>query len=350
MSEVYLKNNNYKCKSCGGTLRFDPISQNLKCDKCQNTQLLPHNKTFARHPVDKQPVQDQQYNAWVNDNKVFKCANCGANVIINKYEISNTCPYCANNLAIQTDILPGLKPDGIIPFAFDKHQANEKFVKNVKRKFYVSGAFKRQLPESKICGTYIPSFVYDMQTSSKYDGVLYDTTQYEGKKTYSYKTINGTLNKKYCDVMIESSSKITQTQLKEILPYDSAKAIDFNNGFIVGYTVEHYADTLATCERVARETIDRLIRKDILSKYTYDGVDKLEIKTAYLSKDFNYLLVPIYKFEYQYRNKPYTTYMNGQNGKIDDNLPKSIPKIILTFLLILLIIMIPIILALTNPN
>ena len=349
MNQVYLKNENYKCKSCGAGLYFDPTNQGLRCTKCSCTVPLPTTKSFVRHDVTQQAELERQHSAWLTDNKVFKCTNCGASVIANKYEMSNICPYCNNNLVLSPNELPGLKPDGIIPFKFNKEQANAKFVENVKRKFYVSGTFKRKLPTSKIKGTYIPSFVYDMQTSSKYDGTLYTINQdAEGHKSYSYQSINGTLNKKYVDVIIESSSKITQTQLKGILPYDSTKAIDYHNGFILGYTVEHYADTLSTCEKIARETIDAMIRRDILSKYNYDGVDKLLINTTYSNKVFDYLLVPIYKFEYTFKNKPYTTYMNGQNGKIDNNLPKSIPKIVMTVLIILLIILLPFILSIAT--
>lgn len=348
MEETYLKNDSYKCKGCGATLYFDPTSQNLRCVKCSSTTPLANTKTFVRHNVTQQAELEREHSAWATDNKVFKCANCGANVIANKYEMSNTCPYCNNNLAISKDQLPGLKPDGIIPFKFNKEGANERFIQNVKRKFYVSGAFKRKLPPSKIKGTYIPSFIYDMQTTSKYEGVLYDTYHNNGQTTYNFKNISGTLNKKYANVIVESSSKLTQSQLKGILPYDTSKAIDYYNGYILGYTVEHYADTLATCEKIAQETIDAMIRRDILSQYNYDGVDKLDIKTVYSNKVFNYLLVPIYKFEYTYKNKPYSTYMNGQNGKIDNNLPKSIPKIILTVLIVMLIILLPFILAMTT--
>lgn len=348
MEEVYIKNDNYKCKNCGASLYFDPKSQNLKCIKCSSTLPLPNKKTFTRHNINQKKELETQHSAWLTDNKVFKCANCGANVIANKYEISNTCPYCNNNLAISKEEIPGLKPDGIIPFAFDKQGANERFVTNVKRKFYVSGTFKRKLPPSKIKGTYIPSFTFDMQTSSKYDGTLYTINNSDGQTKYSYQSINGTLNKKYSNVIVESSSKLTQTQLKGILPYDTSKTIDYHNGYILGYTVEHYADTLATCEKIAQESIDAMIRHDILSKYNYDGVNKLNINTTYSDKMFNYLLVPIYKFEYTYKNKPYTTYMNGQNGKIDNNLPKSIPKIVLTVLIIMLIFILPFLLSLLS--
>ena len=54
----------------------------------------------------------------------------------------------------------------------------------------------------------------------------------------------------------------------------------------------------------------------------------------------------MYKFEYDYKQKKYVTYMNGQTGKIDSKLPKSAGKITLIVLLILLFVVGPIVLAL----
>ena len=345
MKEVELKSDQYNCKNCGSILHFDPQTKSLKCDECKSTFKLERAKTFKRHNLDNNLDETSSRNEWIEDNKVFKCTNCGSSIIANKYEISKTCPYCNTNLILDTTALPGLKPDAVVPFVFDKAEASQRFVQNVKKKFYVNGKFKRCLPENKISATYIPSFVYDMQTNSTYRGVLSRSSTYNGHTTTTTFSISGSLNKKYSNIIVESSSKINQNELRGILPYDMSAAVDYKNGFILGYTVEHYADTLKTCEKIAQQTISSLIRKDVLSRYSYDSVQRLNIDTQYSDKKFNYVLVPIYKFEYNFKNKPYKTFMNGQNGKVDNNLPKSIPKIVMTVLLVLLIILLPFILS-----
>lgn len=349
MNEKILQTNNYSCKNCGGTLYFNPPEQNLKCQKCLSTYPLKKQRTFKKHTVTTNASLNKEYQEWKNDNKVFKCKNCGSSIIANKNEMSSTCPYCNTALTLLPEQLPGLKPDFIIPFQFDKTQASIKFAENVKHKFFVNGAFKKKLPENKIWGTYIPSFNFDINTSSNYKGVLYDIQHNtQGASTRSYKNIAGKLDKEYKDVLVESSNHINQVQLKDILPYDTTRAVDYNNNFILGYTVEHYTETLESCEKIAKTSVDALIRKDILNKYTYDGVSSLTVNTSYIKKEYTYILVPIYKFEYTFKNKPYKTYMNGQTGKIDSNLPPSIPKIVMTVLLVMLFILIPIILALIS--
>lgn len=345
MSQVELNSREYNCKNCGSILHFDPQTQCLKCNDCKSTFALDKQRTFTRKPVLNDVALNKKRDEWVTDNKVFKCNNCGGSVIANKFDISSVCPYCGTNLTVQLDELPGLKPDGIVPFAFDKQTAGDKFVENVKHKFYVSGAFKRHLPLRKIHGTYIPSFVFDIDTQSSYKGVL---VRQEKRNDHVYSEsfpISGNLNKRYMDVLIESSSKMTQPQLNGILPFNTKQALNYQNGYILGYTVEHYADTLLTCEKTAQEVVSSLIRRDILSKYHYDSVQSLKINTKYSNPVFNYLLVPVYKFEYTYKDKPFITLMNGQTGKVDNNLPKSIPKIVLTVVACLLIVLLPFILS-----
>ena len=88
-----------------------------------------------------------------------------------------------------------------------------------------------------------------------------------------------------------------------------------------------------------------MIRSDILRKYTYDGVSYLNVNTDYSNETFEYDILPVYRFDYDYKNKKYVTYMNGQTGRVDNNIPKSPAKIALVVILIILAVLLPIIIA-----
>jgi len=95
-----------------------------------------------------------------------------------------------------------------------------------------------------------------------------------------------------------------------------------------------------------RSITQNAIRSAIQNLHPHDGVDFLNVNTDYKNEFYSYYLVPMYKFEYDYKQKKYVTYMNGQTGKIDSKLPKSAGKITLIVLLILLFVVGPIVLAL----
>ena len=65
------------------------------------------------------------------------------------------------------------------------------------------------------------------------------------------------------------------------------------------------------------------IKRVILSKYSYDRVISFNMQTTYSEEKYLYNLLPIYKCDFEYKNKNYTTYMNGQTGKVGGGFPIS---------------------------
>ena len=320
-----------KCKNCGGNLYYDPKSHDLLCDNCgTHTQIIADGK-IQYHDLNEKQTNSKEYKDYVEQNKAFKCPNCGANVILNKFEISQVCPYCATPLVINEQNY-GLKPDAIIPFQFDENDAAEKFVAVVKKRFWAPRKFKKKLPENEITGIYIPSFGFDADTFSKYDGRLFNevTVRDSDGHTHTerhYFRIGGTLQKSYQNVMVECSSKITQRELHGFLPYNFDEKMPYTNQFILGYSVEQYDKEVKDSIETYHSELRNLIERDILRKYVYDGVDYLNVKTDRSNEKYQYHILPVYRFEYDYKGKKYVNYMNGQNGKVDGNTPKSKLKI-----------------------
>jgi len=353
--EKVIKNDLSKCKNCGGNLRFSPYDQSLKCDNCGSLYEIPKSKEYKKHDINEKYDDSKEYKAWINNNKIFKCSNCGSSVILNSLEISKCCPYCGNAFVSANGEIPGYLPDSIIPFRFDNSTASEKFVQNVRKKFYVSGKFKKKLPENKIIGTYIPTFSFDAISNSDYNGVLTKTETYQTNNGIATRTVSfnvsGHIQVNHKDVIIESSSKLTQANIKGILPYDTNGAFAFRDDYIRGYTVEHYQDALDICEKTAEQTFREQIKRGIMQRYPQaTGIQSLNFNPIISNEKYQYQIVPIFEFQYLYKNKDYNTYMNGQTGKVDNNLPKSIPKIVATVILALLIILLPIVISLLSNS
>ena len=342
MEEEKIKSVQEKCASCGGNLAFDPKSQDLTCKNCGAHYPIENTNAFEYHDLlgylSNKEQDSQKYKEYVEKNKVFKCPNCGANVVLNKFEISKVCPYCATPLVLEEGTIQGLCPDTIIPFAFDEEEASAKFANAVKKRFWAPRKFKKQLPANEITGIYIPSFGFDVSSKSSYEGKLYRNETYydqDGRShtERSYFHISGGLNKDYKNIMVECSSHINQAELNGFIPYEYEKKQAFTNSFILGYSVEQYDKEIQNCLDIYRTELNNRIKSDILSKYHYDGVSYLNIKTERSHEKFLYQILPVYRFEYDYKKKKYITYMNGQTGKVDSHTPKSAVKIAIATIL-----------------
>ena len=330
--EKKIKTNQASCPSCGATMRYSPEKLKLFCENCQSCKDILFEQVKTKHSWEDRNEKTVQTKEWAQETKNLKCPNCGANVILNKLEYSKACPYCNSSLVGDTDELPSMAPDGIIPFIFGRDEAANKYVKGMRKKWFLPNKFKKAPPTDNIYGVYIPSFSYDAVTKSTYKGTLAtDHTHRDlNGRTYtttSYQHISGTHNSAYKDILVETSSKLNQAQFMALEPYDMSKVVKFDQGFIMGYTVEHYENTLEECKKVSEKIMEDKVKVEILSHYHYDRVDAFSMSTDYSDQKYMYYLLPTYKCDYEYKNKKYTTFMNGQTGKVGTGYPKSPVKI-----------------------
>ena len=335
-----LKTISFKCDGCGSTLRFAPSSQNLKCPSCGKVKELEKISTNKKHDLSE--AKEKKHEKWSNTSKMMRCQTCGAEIVLSRLEFSGVCPYCNSSYVSKTDELPDFIPDKVLPFFFDEVEAGKRFKLQIKRKFYVPSACKKNVKPENINGTYIPAFSFDANIKSNYSGVL--SRKNENNES-EYFNISGTHNSFQKDLIEENSSKITQATLKKILPYDLSKAYDFSEGFVLGYVVEHYEDAFNVCLNKAKKEMEQKVKQEILSKYTYDSVREFNMKCDFSDQKYQYSVLPIYQMNFSYRNKNYNIIMNGQTGKIGGKFPTSVIKVLLTIFGWLLIIALIIVLS-----
>ena len=336
------KGKQQKCFNCGGNLIYYPNKQDLMCEKCLVHQKIAHISKVQTHTLTTVDCNTQPKNV-INYNSSMQCPNCGSKISLNKFEYSKDCDYCNSSVVAQDASLVVKKPDGIIPFMFDKDLASDKFVQNVKKNFWAPNKFKKKLPKSNIEGDYIPSFGFNADVVYTYNGKLYNNVTVRDSDGNSrterrYFNISGANNTRYENILVESSSKMMQNQINGVLPFNYNQSKKYSDAYIAGYVVEHYDTAVGGCLQKYKTLLEENIKKDILSKYSYDGVSFLNIHKNVSNESYSYYLVPVYKFTYSYKNKTYKTYMNGQTGRLDNNIPKSKLKTTLVVLLPFLLV------------
>lgn len=318
-----------KCSSCGGNLVFNPTRCALVCDKCSGVINIEKNPNINKHSINIEMTAN-------NEIKKTNCSNCGASVNLSGLEVAGVCPYCNSNLNIGFSHTP----DAVLPFKIDRQNAIELYKKNVRKKLFLPNAFKKNPAFENLNGFYIPSFSFDCNTHSVYSGTLEKSKRDSDGNTYAHEfNIGGTKDINFRDTFIESSSKLTQAQLQEILPYNTKENLfKYNDDFIAGYSVENFDNSLENCKVLHDKVIDSKILRAILSNYDYTKVLRFNLSTTFSFVTYSYVLLPVYSIKINYNNKNYLTFMNGQNGNLGENLPKSKVKITFFILSIILVV------------
>ena len=167
-----VETNVIKCKSCGGTMVFDPATQSLKCEHCGNTESIEKD----RNVIERDVLEgfEKAVKLKRGEQVAYKCHNCGAVVALNADESAAICPFCSTSNIVKEEVFEGIKPQVVVPFKFNGAIASEYAKKWAKRRIFAPSEFKRNLVAENMRGVYEPCFTFDSQTNSFYHGRVGD--------------------------------------------------------------------------------------------------------------------------------------------------------------------------------
>lgn len=330
-----------ECESCGGKIVFSPSNKALKCVNCGNIYPIEYNKTEVKHPIENIVADTSK---WSEQNRSYKCENCGAQITLNKYDIAGKCQYCNTSGLTPLKDLPGLKPEIIIPFKIDKEQATNEFKTSILKRNFLPTDFRKNIPKTDIGATYIRSFTFELNVYAKYRGTICEsrTVRRNGRMETitTRRPFSGVVNRFFDNILIEASDKLEQSDIKAILPYNFNESYDYQDEFVKGYSVGYYNQTVENAEQSAKKEAYLHIESMIRSQYS--SIESLTIDPTYSNIKYNYALLPVYFVKFDYKNKPYVNLINGQTGKLGGKVPRSSAQIFAMVLFIILVIGLPI--------
>lgn len=323
MEEEIKKNveaTDYSCPNCGAPLNYNPADSTLLCSYCDFKKKIVGK--ISSEEYDFLNYQEDE-GIWKKEVKVVKCDNCSALNVISNNEMCSTCPFCGSNQVVETNELPGVRPQRVIAFKFSKEVANQAYLQKIKRNIFVPKKVKKQKIEVLINGVYIPSWTFDTNTFSTYEGRLgkhYTQTIKVGKTTTTviktrWFSVKGSEEVIFDDVLVNAGLRITANELKSIEPFDTNNSFIFDQQFLAGFSAEHYTVKLHSAWSSAKLYINPTIKRKILSKYSYDVVDHLNVNTIYDHITYKYVLLPVWIGLFVYNNKKYRFLVNGTNAK-----------------------------------
>ena len=328
-----------KCSSCGANMVFDPEGNVLLCNHCGNTETIKQRGNAVELDLHKGLTTEKQ---WDDDGvAVFKCDNCGAEIVLTKGQTATKCPFCATAHVAKVQTLAGIKPNGVVPFCLSLQKAVELSKAWAKRRLYAPRKFKKNLSTENVSGVYVPCFTFDSYTTSSYNGKIGITrTRREGSgknaRTITYtewRFISGTSYLNFDDILVSAGGKVDQHKLNKISPFNTNVAKEYDEEYMLGFSAYHYDKDIEDCWREAKTTMDGAIRRNILSGYVYDKVAYLNVSTVHQNASFKYEMIPVYVGNFSYSKKLYNFYVNGETGKVWGKTPKSWLKILITVLI-----------------
>ena len=322
----------YKCPCCNAGLEFAGNSQQLTCGYCDNTFELDAVKAFNEkeeaaqdfqwEPVEQAPWTDDEQEAIQG----FQCPSCGGQIISDQNTAATFCPYCSNPTILPERLSDTVRPDAVLPFQTTKEDAKNAFLKLCKGKVLLPRFFTQEQQLEKITGMYVPFWLYEC--SGDFTGSYRATRirtwsdpRYHYTKT-EYFLLKRKAKAAFAGIPMDASTKMDDTFMESIEPFDYEKLTDFDMAYLSGYLADKYDVPSTDGENRVRERVDKALEELLQdSLLGYHSVVPASRNLNVQQGKASYVLLPVWMLNTNYRGKKYTFAMNGQTGKMTGSLP-----------------------------
>ena len=324
----------FKCPCCDGAIEFDSQSQNMKCPYCDTefeiADLQTYNEVLGSQPEDNMQWDAAAGQEWqpgeTEGMRIYTCNTCGGEIVGDETIGATECPFCGNPVVMTGQFAGALKPDLVIPFKLDKKAAMEALKKHYSGKKLLPKVFRDENRIKEVKGLYVPFWLFDADADAfaRYKATktrVWSDSRYNYTETSFFQVVRaGTLG--FENVPVDGSTKMDDTLMESIEPFNLSEAVDFQTAYLAGYLADKYdvdADTsiARANERIKRTTEDAF--RDTVHGYT--TVTPVSTNISLQQSKAKYALCPVWVLNSQWKGKKYTFAMNGQTGKLVGDLP-----------------------------
>ena len=323
----------FKCPNCDGGIEFSSGEQKMKCPYCDSEFEIESLMAYQAE-LDKQYEDDMTWdtggNEWqageADGLRVYCCNSCGGEVVADETTGATECPFCGNPVIMTGQFAGSLRPDLVIPFQMDKKAAMTILLNHYKGKVLLPKVFKDENHVKEVKGIYVPVWLFDADADAH---VQYKTTRIRhwSDSNYRYTETNHYMVTRAGDigfqhVPVDGSSKMDDTLMESIEPFDIRGAVDFRTAYLSGYLADKYdVDAAASIGR-ANERIKRSTEEAFAATVTgYNTVVPVSSNIKLNNSKAKYALFPVWMLNTQWKGKKLTFAINGQTGKIAGDLP-----------------------------
>lgn len=302
----------FKCKNCGGNVIYSPEKQAMFCPFCESE---------GSQEKQEFPQQEKQI-----------CPNCGGQVPVLEHTSATQCPYCDNFLLLDQRILGEYEPQLIIPFVFGKEKCKESIREKFKKFLFAPVDFLSEARLNSIQGTYVPFWFFDYDVDCDFCGEGTRVRSWtRGDMQYtetSYYNIFRNISADFRNVPVDASVQMPDDVMDLMEPYQYDQLQEFKPEYLSGFYAEKYNITAEQSENRAKQKMREDVEQMIAQSYSGYGHVNVQKNHILVKRAENrYGLLPVWKYVYRYHDKEYPFYVNGQNGKIVGSVPISKPKV-----------------------
>lgn len=305
----------YPCPNCGGALKFDIPSQQMKCEHCE-AQMNPYQIEEKTDAIEQQTFETT----------IFTCSQCGGEVYSVDNEAASFCSFCGSPAILSSRLNTEKRPAYIIPFKVTKEDCKKAFAKKMRYAFFAPNEFKNPENLHEFRGIYMPYWSYQITQQSH--------VNVPGEKSYrngdyiitEHYNLSFDLDASYAGFSHDASGSFYDSISESLAPYNVKDMVSFTPAFLSGY----YADTADVDSQVYLQdaldcsvtaTIDHLNHASLFSGISYKLPLNPQEAFGTNCHSIDSTMYPVWFLTYQVNNRVAYATVNGQTGKVVTDMP-----------------------------
>jgi len=322
----------FTCPNCGGAMRYDPYSTDLKCDNCGYIQVVEEVPAKEVEQVLDLALGTTRGHRWAEAQRRLVCQQCSATTIFPIGQTSSECPFCGSNVLIASrddaDILP---PQAIILQGFSANDLKKIIRKWLGIGFFAPDDLAKLSRHADLRPAYIPFWVFEATVTGHWTAQV--AKGYGRNKEWVWE--HGEHIFFFTNELVAGTNRLPAELLRLTQPYDWTKLVEFKPEYLAGWPASTYDVALAQASLNARERMVADAQKQLYYKAAPGRqVRDLQVTSAdFDGVTYKQVLLPIWIATYSYRGKKFPLLINGQNGKVAGKKPTDSVKVALVVLM-----------------
>lgn len=302
----------FKCNNCGGNVVYHPEKHSMFCPFCDS--------------------ENSEERTDESLGELTVCPNCGGEVKLQEHTSATQCPSCDCYLILSERVEGAYAPKTIIPFQLGKEACKQSLREKFKKFLFAPTDFLSEARLNEMQGVYVPFWFYDYDShwdfqaeGTKVRSWTSGNTQYTET---SYYDVVRDMDIEFQKIPVDASIQMPDDVMDLVEPFNYGQMVEFNPKYVSGFYAEKYNMPADAVENRARKKMTD--DADQLLKDSYNGYSSIKVKQRNLQlrdSRSDYGLLPVWKYIYTYKEKEYPFYMNGQTGKIVGSPPISYKKL-----------------------
>jgi DNA-directed RNA polymerase subunit RPC12/RpoP len=322
----------FDCPQCGGVMRYDTESTDLKCERCGHIIVVEEKPAKDVEQVLDITLPTEKGQRWAEAQRRMVCQQCSATTIFPIGQTSSDCPFCGSAVMVaarEDDVI--LPPQAIIPMGFEEADAKKKFRKWLGSGFFAPDDLGKQVRSGGLRPAYIPFWVFEATVNGKWQAQVAEG--YGDNKQWLARTGEHTFF--FSNELVPGTKQLARDLLAKTEPFDMNYLVEYKPEYLAGWPAATYDVSLSAASLDARERMTNKAKKQLVYKAAPgQDIRDLQVYAAdFGGVTYKQVLLPVWVSSYAYRGKNYRILINGQSGKVAGDKPTDSVKVAIIVLM-----------------